>query len=177
MRHVILRIFSVIFLIGLLAGCATDDLHENGVHPDATVLIRGSFDEVWPALSRTLDLHAYPIRTANMDAGILETEEIPAIKAWMPPHLRGKKYPNGQTYSISIQVLKGRTGDNAPSSKIIVRKRLRRKKDFFANDEVLISDGLEEKALAYRIRRELIIDRALKKAHHQGTLNDEAGEE
>jgi hypothetical protein len=99
-----------------------------------------------------------------MDLGVLETDEIKGYKVWMPPHRASSS--GGLSYKLNVRVVKGSV-EGRQSVRVTVMKDLELKKDFFADTKKLPSDGLEEKSILYRVRRELLIDKALQKAQQQ----------
>lgn len=119
-----------------------------------------SFDEVWKAVN--LVLQPYPLRTSNMDQGVLETDMIRGSRVWTPPYL-DEKAEVGGSYKLSIKVIKGNF-EGRPATKVTILKDSQRQSDFFSEPRQLPSDGLEEQALLYRVGREITIERGLAKA-------------
>lgn len=153
---------SLILLFSLVSGCGS--LFADNREPPATFGPReqiyfASFDQVWRATQ--LALQKYPIRVNNMDLGVLETDNIKGYKVWMPPHR--KSASGGLSYKLNVRVVKG-VVDGRSSVRVTVMKDTEMKKDFFASSKKLPSDGLEERSILYRIKRELLIDKALQKA-------------
>lgn len=66
----------------------------------------------------------------------------------------------GVYYDIELKVI---PGDNKKITRVVIKKNLYKKKDFFTDREAVHSDGYEEKALLYRIKQELIVERQIKK--------------
>lgn len=120
------------------------------------------FDDVWRATQ--ISLSKYPIRVNNLDLGVLETDKIKGYKVWMPPHKSMSS--GGLSYSLNIRVVKGGV-EGLPAVRVTIMKDLELQRDFFSEVQKLPSDGLEEKSILYRIKRELQIDRALKKAQQK----------
>lgn len=117
------------------------------------------YDNVWRAAQLALK---YPIAVNNMDHGLLETDFIKADDGFVAPSI--EKLPSsGIRYKISMILAKGRV-DGRNGVRVTINKTIEKKRDFFSDAEILFTDGLEEKALLYRMERELIIDEALKKA-------------
>lgn len=127
------------------------------------------FDKVWRAAQ--LAIAHYPPRVNNMDTGILETEVIKGLssKSWQGPH-QARRPPAGMKYQIRVVVSRGDV-DGKEATQVIVQKNIKIKRDFFAAEEELQSDGLEERSIVYRIERELKIDRALERAAKANTTN------
>lgn len=115
------------------------------------------FDKVWRALN--ISLQQYPLKIVNIERGLIETDKIKGFDIWKPPFPVGYK-EDIYSYKIIAQVIKGKIRGK-PATKVIVDKKIFKKKNFFAETVSLPSDGYEEKKIQYRIRRELVIDRAL----------------
>lgn len=125
-----------------------------------------SFDDVWRATQLALQSPtAYPLRVNNMDTGVLETEPIKGAQAWSPPHVTDPP-TGGVSYRLSVRVIKGNLSGRQ-AFKVTVLKEASIQRDFFSEPEPIVSDGLEEKIILYRIDRELQIDRALKRANRK----------
>ncbi len=101
----------------------------------------------------------YPQKIANLEAGVLETDYIKGDARFQPPH-KAVTFGSGYRYRIFIRTVKGKTNGKS-SIKVQVLKKVEQQRDFFADPEGLKSDLLEEKAILYRIAREIKIDKAL----------------
>ena len=152
---------KLVILFSLVSGCTL--LSGNREPPPEfkprEQIYYASFDQVWRATQ--LALQKYPIRVNNMDLGVLETDNIKGYKVWMPPHRKSSS--GGLSYKLNVRVVRGAV-EGRGSVRVTVMKDLEKKRDFFAATQKLPSDGLEEKSILYRIRRELLIDKALQRA-------------
>lgn len=149
--------------LGFLAsGCETLRKEERiNTAIEKTVFVRvyfASYEAVWRAAQLALK---YPISVNNMDNGVLETDWVRALEGFNPPG-SGKIPSSGIRYKISLNMVKGRSGGRE-SVRVTLRKNLERQRDFFSDPEPMLSDGLEENVILYRIERELIIQDALRK--------------
>lgn len=154
----------------VLSGCASldgsndglDGLSESEIGSGAPqeLVFREPFENVWRA--GQLAVARYPIKVNDMDSGVLETDNIKGDLAWSPPHLR-RPPSGGRRYKLNIRILKGKIGDNAPGTKVLVSKRIDIQRDFFSPSESKPSDGLEEISILYRMRREIEVEKFLKK--------------
>jgi len=115
-----------------------------------------SFESVWRAAQLALK---YPISTNNMDNGLLETEWIRALEGFSVPG-SGKSPSSGIRYKIIVNMVKGRMSGR-DGVRVTLRKSMERQRDFFADPELMLTDGVEEKVILYRIDRELVIQEAL----------------
>lgn len=118
-----------------------------------------SYDEVWRASN--LVLQPYPLRVSNMDQGLLETDTIRGFKVWTPP-FSPNSTTAGQAYKLTLKILRGKFSGTA-ATKVSILKDASVQSDFFSDPKPTPSDGLEEKALLYRIAREIQTERALAK--------------
>ena len=118
-----------------------------------------NYDAVWRAAHAALK---YTIAAENQDTGMIETEYIRGIDGWIPPE--GEKPSSGLRYKLVMSFAKGQT-NGRESVRVTIEKKIEVLRDFFSDPERLMSDGMEEKLLFYRIERELIISDALKKVN------------
>ncbi len=118
------------------------------------------YEDVWRAAQ--LAMARYYMSVNNIDTGVLETDFIKGLDGWQAPD-SAKPLSTGQRYKLTLRIAKGRVGKKE-SVRVTATKRTEIQKDFFSESEPLQSDGLEEEVILYRIERELIIDKALKKA-------------
>ncbi len=154
--------FCLVALVCGLAGCA---LFEERKGPPTFYGSReetffATFEEAWRASN--LALQAYPLRVSNMDQGILETDTIHGFKVWVPPY-KPDAASAGQTYHLTLRVIKVAHEDRQ-AIRVLLLKDTEVQVDFFSDPRSVASDGLEEKAILYRIGREIQIERALAKA-------------
>lgn len=154
---------SLTLLVTLLSfsGCATNSGKPEVKFGPRAQVYRASFDVVWLATQKALT--QYPLRVNNMDLGLLETDIIKGSDVWVPPHIK-KRSSGGVRYRLIVRLVKGNVRGN-PRVKVTVEKKMTKKRDFFAKSKKMPSDGLEEKALLYRIEREIVIEKALQRAH------------
>lgn len=125
------------------------------------------YETVWRATQQAL--LNYPMNINNMDTGNLQTLFITGKHRYLPPHLKNTVLPSGYQYRININIIKSQT-----RSKVIISKEARLQKDFFSDPQELMTDGFEEKAILYRIRREILIENMLKKQMEKSKNNKES---
>ncbi|RME15424.1 MAG: hypothetical protein D6797_06600 [Bdellovibrio sp.] len=157
-----IRFIAALNLIFTL-GCAlfqSPSRHSQEV-PFVAEVYKASFEDVWRAVQVVMS--DYPLKVNNIDSGILETEILRKEDIWNPPIER----PSSYRYKISVQVLKGHVG-KAVATRVKIQKRILLKKDFFSSGRWLSGDGLEERALLYRIGREIKVHKLLEKANAKG---------
>lgn len=124
-----------------------------------------SYDDVWRAAHTAI---RYPIVHENQDTGLIETEFIKAQDGFWPPE---KPVPSsGLRYKIVMSFAKGKT-QGRESVRVTIDKKIEKLRDFFSDAETMGSDGLEEKVIFYRMERELLISRGLKKASENNSQN------
>lgn len=119
-----------------------------------------TFEEVWRAVN--LVLQPYPLRVSNMDQGMLETDSIRGYRVFTPVY-KSDTASTGESYHLTVRVIKGALESRA-ATKVTMVKDSQMQSDFFSDPKTLASDGLEEKAILYRIGREIQTERALAKA-------------
>lgn len=150
---------------GLLSGCelfprknqVSKNPHDSYNKPYQQEFL-SSYESVWRAAQISV---RYPISLNNMDTGQLETDWIRALEGFASPDQK-KSPSSGIRYKLILTLVRGKK-NNRPSVRVTLRKLLERQRDFFAEPEQLVTDGLEEKVILYRMERELIIQEALKK--------------
>lgn len=161
--RLISNLVLLIYLVSCLVSCANGTPGIQKKKKDqvynAQKVFFGTYDSVWRAAQLSL---RYPIATNNMDHGILETDYIKGDDGFISPTV--DEIPSsGIRYKIALTLAKGKV-DGRESVRVTITKNVERRRDFFSEPELLVSDGLEEKILFYRMERELLIDEALKKA-------------
>lgn len=118
------------------------------------------YDQVWRAAHTALK---YTIASENQDFGTIETDFVKAVDGWVPPYKKKPDYP-GARYKLTFSFAKGET-KGKESTRVTIEKRIEVFKNIIADTESIASDGSEEKAIFYRMERELIISRAIEKAN------------
>lgn len=154
------KLLFSLFILTQVAACAL--FEERGGPPTSFApreqVFYASFDEVWQSVN--LVLQPYPLRISNMDQGMIETDAIRGYRIWVPPY-KSDTAASGETYRLVVRVIKGKPIDSRPATKITIVKEAQLQIDFFSDPRTIPSDGLEEKAILYRIGREIQIARTL----------------
>ena len=156
----------ILIVIGLLAsGCGSQVLQPET--PEAIIerssqqrIFYAPYDEVWKAAHSVIK---YTIAAENQDFGVIETDYIKAVDGWLPPFRSRPQYPSSR-YKIVISFARGKKSEAQESVRVTIEKKIEVFKDFISEVKSVNSDGFEEKAIFYRIERELIIAKALRKA-------------
>ena len=149
---------SLVILVIFLIGCTNSSQKIYDVNKAPSFLeriVKGKYEDVFSAAQ--ISLANYPIAVNDMEAGILKTGVIKNEQMWHPPFL-DKRTLFGHRYTVSIQLLKIQ-GKEAVQVTII--KQIEHKKNFFEEYQKVKTNGLEEMALFYRIRRELLLQKKL----------------
>lgn len=133
-----------------------DKLIEKASHQK---IFLANYDAVWKATHTTLK---YTITAENQDFGTIETDYVKAVDGWVPPYKNKPDYP-GARYKLLLTFAKGET-KGKESTRVTIEKKIEVFKNIISDTKSVPSDGTEEKALFYRIERELIINKALEKA-------------
>ncbi len=155
----LIRIPLIAALFFTLWGCSLSSTKKTPQRKQHTIYLNSKFEHVWRAAQ--ISLSKYPLATNNLDKGLLKTQMISSYDIWKPAHVSVNNY-GGKSYTIKIKILRGRY-NGKKITKVIVKKSLQRRKDFFSGEESLMSDGLEEQKILYRIKRELIIERIIER--------------
>lgn len=160
-----MKLFGLIFSMLLISGCGSQVLQ-----PESTdeIIERSSqqkiyfapYDEVWKAAHSAIK---YTIAAENQDFGVIETDYIKAVDGWLPPFRTRPQYPSSR-YKLVLTFARGKKGEAQESVRLTIEKKIEVFKDFISEVKTVNSDGMEEKTIFYRIERELIIAKALKKA-------------
>lgn len=160
-----MKLFVFILSVLIFTGCAT-----NVLQPESSeaIIERSSqqkifyapYDEVWKAAHAVLK---YTIAAENQDFGVIETDYIKAVDGWLPPFRTRPQFPSSR-YKIVMNFAKGKKGDSQETVRVTVEKKVEVFKDFISEVKNMSSDGYEEAMIFYRMERELVIGKALKKA-------------
>lgn len=149
----------------LISGCGSQVLQPEST--DAIIerssqqkLYYAPYDEVWKAAHSVIK---YTIAAENQDFGVIETDYIKAVDGWLPPFRTKPQYPSSR-YKLVLTFARGKKGEAQESVRLTIEKKIEVFKDFISEVKSVNSDGFEEKTIFYRIERELIIAKALKKA-------------
>lgn len=147
-------------LLLFTGGCATRQERPEEIVRKQTKqkIFLAPYDEVWRAAHTAIK---YPIVNENQDTGVIETDYIRAQDGFVPPEQAMAS--SGVRYKITMIFAKGRS-QGQESVRLTIEKKIEKLRDFFSEAENLISDGLEEKVLFYRIEREILVSKGLRKA-------------
>jgi hypothetical protein len=159
-----IRYFGWVCSLILLASCVSSQQPPRPLDFPYARIYLGSFNDVWSATVRILDL--YSITVANREAGLLQTE-------WVETRFNSElfKYPDNEprleevSYRLKIKLSKAfisQTGQAAV--RVQVLKELKEYKNFFSDWERVPTDGYEEKIILYRIGQRLAILNAQREA-------------
>ena len=118
------------------------------------------YDQVWKVAHTSLK---YTIASENQDFGTIETDFVKAVDGWVPPYKKKPDYP-GARYKLLFTFAKGES-KNRESTRVTIEKKIEIFKNIISDTQSVASDGSEERALFYRMERELIIARAIEKAN------------
>ncbi|MGE0633472.1 MAG: hypothetical protein AB7O96_13755 [Pseudobdellovibrionaceae bacterium] len=159
------NLFLIICSLLFLGGCTLFDppvTNDRPRSPEKKVIF-APYDQVWRA--GQLAMGKYPLVANSMDTGLVETEMIRGPEGFKAP-LLAKPPSSGVKYKIILRMVKG-VVNGKEAVRVNVSKKIEISRDFFSTPERLVSDGLEEKVILYRMERELNIESALRKAAAQ----------
>ena len=121
-----------------------------------------TFARVWRAVQLSISTH-YSLAINQMESGAIETDWISMMDGYTPPYQK-KTSSSGLRYKLILSLIKGKTTGGDTAIRVIVRKQMEKKPDFFSDPESFASDGSEEQSILYRVGRELVIEQAILKA-------------
>ena len=108
---------------------------------------------VWRAT--LIAMSFYPLETTNYDQGLIKTKSLTEGDSWKPVY---RPTDSEHIYTIDVNVF-----DYGRGTRVSIDKKLKKKANFDRNEVALKTQGVEEDLLLYRIKRELLIDRLIKK--------------
>lgn len=124
-----------------------------------------SFEKTWLATVQTMK--KFDISLQNQESGVLKTRWVDNTQAVnFVDSFDKKNRVKSAKYKITINVEKGLKASRE-ISKVTVYRRQLVEQDFLQGWKERPSDGIMEKAILYRIKRKLIIDRQLLKAQKE----------
>ena len=159
-----LLVFFLFFTGFILSGCTTLDLVPDVMHPVSKVF-HTDYEKTWRATM--LALEDYPIEVENNEKGYLKTESIQSETIWKFPFERDSIQAT-EKYTIYIKLIKGEI-DSRSVVKVSILKKILVQKGFIEEPKRVPSNGLEEKALLYRIFREINIEQAITNYHQKSS--------
>ena len=141
-------------------GCAHESESLKPSFKARSEFFNSDYDKIWRAVQRAIS--AYPLKVNNMDKGILETTTIEGESLYSKPHRKRTSKTSAIKYSLKFNLVKGNMGDKS-AVKVIIKKTKFHTSNFFSGKKELASDGLEEQAILYRIKRELQVEQILER--------------
>jgi len=110
-------------------------------------------ESVWRAA--LIALATYPLDISNFDQGQIKTKNLTEGEFWTP---RFRQAKDDHKYTIELNIF-----EDSKGTKVTLEKQLKRAANFNTNEKALKTKNVEEDLILYRIKRELIVDRTLKK--------------
>lgn len=168
------RLRSLICLCGaafIVSGCATASQkleRKLKVGESVSRVFFAKYEDVESALK--IALLKYPQRVDNTEAGIFETDYVKGEARFRPAH-ENVDYSSGYRYRLIVRLVKGQSVSR-PAVKVVILKHIELARDFFAEPQIVPSDGFEENVILYRVGRELTINRAIQKAGAKSNQQD-----
>lgn len=157
------RVFKTTLALGLLfflTGCLSNNVKSEKPSTPNQRVYYGEYNDVEMAIRASMK--KYPVKEDNLDAGIFETDFIKGDRMYRAPGSH-ERIESGVRYRISIHTIRGKV-EGKTATQLIIKKLIEKTRDFFAEAELLGSDGLEENIIFYRIQRELTIAKAIRRA-------------
>lgn len=159
-----IKIVFLAFIYGvILNACASIDSTHNKINLYKEAVFNAAYESTWKAAEKSLE--NYVLANNNSESGIIQTDWIRGDDIWTPPTAK-KKPSSGQRQKLTLFFTKGKSG-GSDSVRIQVKKESEILKDFVSEPESLVSDGLEELNILYRIERELNVAKAIKRLENK----------
>ncbi len=129
-------------------------------------------DDLWPLIEVVMS--NYQVKLNDMDKRVFETAFASGKAMWKEP--QSEKSYVGYNTKIIVRLLKSKKRE---AYKMIVKKIIRHRPNFFDGYKYLESDGIEEKVILYRMNRELKIKKKQDKANEEQNKasNDDTSED
>jgi len=124
------------------------------------VVFKAPYSLVWQAT--LLAMQAYPTAKEDLEGGVLTTKTVRRYSVWTPPP-KSIRQTNNRHYKINIFLEKGLENN----VKVHIIKNEFVNKDFIQHSIPVASNGLEERVIAYRIQREILLEQKLKAFHKE----------
>ncbi len=158
-------LFAFLLFTGFLfSGCASLEPEPHILRP-VSKIYPADYQKTWRATM--LALEDYPIETEDNEKGLLKTENIQTETIWKSPFERERGLIAAK-YTLHIRLIKGKS-KSKPMVKVRVLKKILEQKGFIEDPKRIPSDGLEEKAILYRILREINIEQAILNYHQRSS--------
>lgn len=169
-----LRLFLLILVLNGLTSCASYQqfkyITEEYEIPKKVFV--SSFTQTWQAVLQVMK--TYDLAVQNQEAGVIKTRWIDNTLALNFADAFGSsEMVKAARFKLIVNVVKGFKGGREVA-KVSVFKRQLVEKDFLQGWKVLPTDSIQEKTILYRIERELVIDRKLKKLEEMKNKDIEA---
>ena len=156
----------LIFLF-ILTGCTT-------VNKD---FYQGAFvapyETVWQSVLMAMEYY-HPLAVEDVESGQIETKTIHGYSAWKPPEGLISDIDK-RRYKIKIFLEKGQIGSKQ-AIKIHIIKDETLDKSFIEHSVSLISSGIEEEVLLYRIQRNVLMENRKNQLKKQKRLKKQQSE-
>ena len=138
-------------------GCAHEAEPLKPNHKPRSEFFYSDYDKVWRATQ--IAVSQYPLKANDMEKGYLETTTIESGSLFKKSHKR-KRSNSAVKYSLKVNLIKGKV-QGKTAVKVVIQKFKHHSTNFFSDKKKLPSDGVEEKTILYRIKRELQIEKLL----------------
>ena len=137
-----------------LIGCASAPKKPTFPTP-AVKVFQSDYSSVFAAAKKALSPYSFNI--VSFSNKVLETDIYEIHEKWQPQHRKATTKEKNGYYLINVKFL-----ELEEKTAVKVTKKQRKQLDFISSKDIP-SDGLEENMILYRIKRELFLDKILKK--------------
>ena len=153
MKYLVLKYIKVFLLIIFIL--------PNSSYAKSRVFVEKK-DILWPAIEKAMS--GYSVKNNNIENGIFETNFVTGKAMWKEP--QAEKTYLGYSSRIVLRLLKSKKRE---AYKLIIKKIMKYKPDFFSEEKFVESNGIEEQVILYRINRELEIHNKINKEIEKST--------
>ncbi|MFK8137560.1 MAG: hypothetical protein AB8E15_04280 [Bdellovibrionales bacterium] len=167
MQHVQLWITKLVLLGGLFLSSSCTYLPEvdeslinRRSDPPFQKVFYEDYSLVWEAVQKASG--RYQAKMSDAQGGVISTEIMKSDSGWISP-VQQQMPPSGRRYWFEIRVLRVQDSKRNDAVKVSVKKFVQITRDFFSTPENLDSDGLEEQEVLYRVGREILLEKGLRK--------------
>lgn len=116
---------------------------------------QASYDQVWKATQMALG--SYPLELNDASNGIIKTQRLTAKEVWTAPF--EKPLPSNYTQVMTLKIFQVKPR----LVQVTIEKSSKTQVDFVGSTKPLVSSGWEELRIFYKIKREIRLERILKR--------------
>lgn len=156
-----LKLAFLLIFISIISGCNSYENYRY-ITEDLEIpsqVYRADFNKVWAEVMKITN--KFPREVYNQEAGVVKTRWIDnTLEINFADSFGSSDAVKSARFKLIINVMKGFRGSKE-ATKVTVYKRQQIEQDFLQGWKVIKSDGIQEKAILYRLERALAIEAKL----------------